>query len=157
MKYIVRALKYFVYITILMVLLLAVLVALGMVSSDVDVMFRNGWKSVWMILGMFFLVALVYPRVGYTRRAAHIPGSYAEIRDGVVRYMEDHGYRLEKEEGENLTFVSRSLLKRILRIWEDRISLEREFAGFSVEGLTRDVTQIVYGLEFKFRNPDGEA
>ena len=46
MKYIVRALKYFAYITLLMVLLLAVLVALGMVSSDVDVMFRNGWKSV---------------------------------------------------------------------------------------------------------------
>lgn len=157
MKYIVRALKYFVYITLLMVLLLAVLVALGMVSSDVDVMFRNGWKSVWMILGMFLLVALVYPRFGYTRRAAHVLGSYAEIRDGVVRYMEDHGYRLEKEAGENLTFVSRSLLKRIFRIWEDRITLEREVAGFYVEGLTRDVTQIVYGLEFKFRNPDGEA
>lgn len=157
MKYLIRALKYFVYITCLMVLLLVALIALGMVSSDVNVMFRNGWQSVWMILGMFFLVALIYPRFGYTRRAAHIPGSYEEIRDGVVRYMEDHGYKLESEEGENLSFISRSVLKRAFRIWEDRITLEREVAGFYVEGLTRDVTRIVYGLEFKFRNPDEEA
>ena len=154
MKYIIRALKYFVYITVLMVLVLAVLVALGMVSSDVNVMFREGWKSIWMILGMFFVVALIYPRFGYTRRPCRVFGSYDEIRGGIVSYMEEHGYKLEKEEGENLSFVCRSPLRRFFRIWEDRITLERDVPGFYVEGLTRDVTKIVYGLEFKFQDPD---
>jgi hypothetical protein len=157
MKYIVRALKYFVYITILMSLILAALVALGMVSGDINVMFRNGWKSIGMILLMFLLCALVYPRFGYVRRGARVLGSYAEVRDGVVSYMEDHGYKLDSEEGENLSFVFRSGLKRALRVWEDRITLERDVAGFYVEGPTKDVVKIVYGLEFKFRNPDEAA
>ena len=43
MKYIVRALKYFVYISLIVTIILAVLVALKLVSSDINVMFRNGW------------------------------------------------------------------------------------------------------------------
>lgn len=160
MKYIVRVIKYFVYITMVMVLILAVLAALGLISSDVNVMFRDGWKSVWKILLMFFAVSLVYPRFGYTRRSVHIPGSFDQIRDGVVSYMEEHGYKLDREEGENLVFTQRPLFKnqfvriRGLGFFKEPVVLERDFAGFTIEGLTRKVARLASGLEFKFRNPE---
>ena len=45
MKYIVRVLKYFVFITVVMALILFVLSLLGIVEKDVNAMFRNGWNS----------------------------------------------------------------------------------------------------------------
>ena len=163
MKYIVRVIKYFVYITMVMALILAVLAALGLISTDVNVMFREGWTSVWKILLMFFVVSLVYPRFGYTRRSVNIPGSYDQIRDGVVGYMEEHGYKLSREEGENLTFTRKPLFKnqfvriRGLEFFNEPVVFERDFGGFTIDGATRKVARLASGLEFKFRNPEGEA
>ena len=79
---------------------------------------------------------------------------YAEVRDGVVKYMEDKGYRLEKEEGENLTFRNRSFLNRLSRMLEDRITLTRTLGGFEVEGLRKDTIRIIYGLENALRKTE---
>lgn len=153
MKYIIRALKYFVYIFVLMSLVLGIMVALGLVSSDINVMFRNGYKSLGQIAIMFFCVACFYPRFGFTKKGAVIPGEYKEIRDDVVKYMEDHKYVLESEQDENMTFRHTSTLSRLLKMYEDRITLTRDYAGFYFEGLTKDVVRLANGIEFKFRTP----
>ena len=154
MKYIVRAVKYFISVCVLAALIILVLVLLGYVSSDVDVMFQQGWKSIGYIVIMFAAVSAVYPRFGYKKRLAGALGDFADLRPGVVSYMEEHGYVLESEDEEKMTFRSRSVLNRIFRVWEDRVTIEKTLGGFEVEGLTRDITRIVYGLEYKFRNPD---
>jgi hypothetical protein len=154
MKYIVRAVKYFISVCVLAALIILVLVLLGYVSSDVDVMFQQGWKSIGYIAIMFAVVSAIYPRFGYKKRLAGALGDFADLRPGVVSYMEEHGYVLESEDEEKMTFRSRSVLNRIFRVWEDRVTIEKTLGGFEVEGLTRDITRIVYGLEYKFRNPD---
>ncbi|MBQ3723850.1 MAG: hypothetical protein II851_09120 [Bacteroidales bacterium] len=151
MKYIVRVLKYFVLVTVVMALLLLVLALLGYVEKDVDSMFRNGWKSIWQIALMFLVVAAIYPRFGFCKRGAIVPGAYEDIRPGLVRYMAGRGYEIEKEEGENLSFRLKSPLQRFLRLlFEDRITFTRDRAGFYVEGRTKDVVRIVSGLEALF-------
>lgn len=157
MKYLIRSVKYFLYITVVITLILCILVLLKMVSPDINVMFKNGWKSVGLILGMFAAVSAIYPMFGYTKRLATVLGDFAELRNGVVEYMESRGYALETESEEKMTFRSRSVMNRIFRVWEDRITLEKVLGGFYVEGLSRDITRIVAGLEYKFRNPDVEA
>lgn len=151
MKYIVRAVKYFLYVVCIVSLIMFILVQLGYISSDINIMFRNGWKSVWLILGVFAGVSAIYPKMGYGRRQAAIPGEYSEIRAGIISYMEEHGYKLEKEEGENLSFRSSSAVKRLLRVWEDRITMERSLGGFSMEGPVKDLVRVVGGLEYRFR------
>ena len=154
MKYIVRVLKYFVFITVVMALILLVLALLGFVEKDVDSMFRNGWKSIWQIALMFLVVAALYPRFGFCKRGAIIPGAYEDIRPGIVRYMAGRGYEIEKEEGENLSFRLKSPLQRFLKLlFEDRITFTRDRAGFYVEGRTKDVVRIVSGLEALFNGP----
>ena len=156
MKYLIRSVKYFLYITVVITLILCILVLLKMVSPDINVMFKNGWKSVGLILGMFAAVSAIYPMFGYTKRLATVLGDFAELRNGVMEYMESRGYSLETESEEKMTFRSRSVMNRIFRVWEDRITLEKGLGGFYVEGLSRDITRIVAGLEYKFRNPDVE-
>jgi len=155
MKYLVRVLKYFVFITVVMALILFVLAQLGIVEKDVNAMFRNGWDSLWQIGLMFLVVSAVYPRVGFCRRGARIPGTYEEIRPGLVRYMAERGYEIETEEGENLTFRRKGFLARLGKLlFEDRITFERDRAGYYIEGRTKDVVRIISGLEHIFR--DGE-
>jgi len=155
MKYLVRVLKYFVFITVVMALILFVLAQLGIVEKDVNAMFRNGWDSLWQIGLMFLVVSAVYPRVGFCRRGARIPGTYEEIRPGLVPYMAERGYEIETVEGENLTFRRKGFLARLGKLlFEDRITFERDRAGYYIEGRTKDVVRIISGLEHIFR--DGE-
>ncbi len=156
MRYVIRAVKYFIYVVVLVTLILAVLALPGFVSSDINVMFRNGWRSVWLILGVFACVAAFYPRFGYGRRQVRISGEYSEIRQGVIDYMASRGYRLEKELGENLFFRSTGAFRKIARVWEDRITAERCLGGFTLEGPTKDVIRLATGLEYRFRSGEGE-
>lgn len=157
MKYFIRSVKYFLYITVIITLILTILVLLKMVSPDINVMFKNGWKSVGLILGMFAVISAIYPIFGYTKRLATVLGDHADLRNGVVELMESRGYKLESEADERMTFRSRSAVNRIFRVWEDRVTIEKGLGGFYVEGLSRDIARIVAGLEYKFRNPDVEA
>ena len=104
---------------------------------------------------MFLVVAALYPRFGFCKRGAIVPGAYGDIRPGVVRYMAERGYELEKEEGENLSFRLKSPVQRALKLlWEDRITFTRDRAGFYVEGRTKDVVRIVSGLEARMRGEE---
>lgn len=154
MKYIIRAVKYFVYICVIVVIILTVLVLLKAVSPDINVMFNNGWKSVGMIAVMFAAVSAFYPMFGYTKRLATVLGDLSGLRKGIVEYMEDRKYVLESEDDTKMTFRARSVMHRI--IWDDRITIEKSLGGFYVEGVSREVAKIVGGLEYKFRNPEVE-
>ena len=66
--------------------------------------------------------------------------------------MENRGYRLESENGENMTFRNRSILNRITRMMEDRITFTRTLGGFELEGLRKDTIRVIYGLENALRN-----
>lgn len=151
MKYLRRAVKYFIQMTVVVVVIMAVLMLLGVVSPDINVAFRNGWKSVWMILAVLACISAVYPLFGYSARDLVAPGEFDELRDKIVSYMESKGYVLSCEEGENLTFHLSSPLGRLTRIWEDTLTFTRELGGFSVEGITRDMVRVVSGLQYKLR------
>lgn len=154
MKYVIRAAKYFVYITLIVAIVLTILVMLGLVSPDIEKMFRNGYDSLWQIGLVFMAIAAFYPRFGFGSRGARVPGSYEEVRDRVVDFMEDRGYRLESEDSENMTFRLRSPIMRATRMFEDRVTMTRELPGFMLEGPTKDITRLVYGLETRFAASD---
>ena len=154
MKYLVRAIKYFFYFAIILAVILGVLVLIGFVEPHPEQLLRNGWKSLWQIAALFAVVSAVYPRFGFVRRSLMIPGEYSELRTGIIDYMESRGYRLDREEGENLTFRLRSTFNALTRMLEDRITLTRSFGGFEVEGITKDVVRVIYGLENRFRKED---
>ena len=147
MKYIIRSLKYFCYLIILLTLIILALVLTGFVEADLSKMFVNGYDSLWQIALVMLAFAALYPRFGFSKRTAHVCGSPEEIRSDVLRVMEVLGYRLESEKEGSWAFLRRSGMSRALKMWEDRITLTASAAGFEVEGLTRDLMRVVSALE----------
>lgn len=154
MQYLVRAIKYFFYFLIVLVLVMTVLVLIHAVEADPEKMFRNGTDSLWQMGAMLVVFGAIYPFFGFTKRETIVPGEYSEIRGGVIKFMESRGYELEKEEGENIYFRQKSIVNKIFRMYEDRISMTRSFSGFTMEGLRKDVIRLSLGLEYQSRNED---
>ena len=92
MKYIRRSVKYFIQLTLIFTVLIAILMLSGMVEKDVAVAFRRGWDSVWMILGVFAAMSALYPRFGYTTRKVSVKGEPSELWPGVEEVMKGRGY-----------------------------------------------------------------
>lgn len=147
MKYIIRSLKYFCYLVILLTVIILALVLTGFVEADLSKMFIHGYDSLWQIAIILVIFAVIYPRFGFSKRTAHLYGSPEELRPDIVRVMENLGYRLEGEQDGTYAFRRRSGLSRALKMWEDRITVSPSGAGLEIEGLTRDLTRIVSGLE----------
>ena len=147
MKYLIRSVKYFCYLILLLALIILALVLTGFVEADLSKMFVNGYDSLWQIALIMLVFALIYPRFGFSKRTAHLAGSPEELRPDVMRVMERLGYRLETEQDDSWSFLRRSGFSRALKMWEDRITLTTGGAGLEVEGLTRDLARIVSALE----------
>ena len=112
MKYLVRALKYFVYLFIILALLIAVLVLTKVVDGNLSTMFVNGTDSLWQIALVMAVFALIYPRFGYSTLPLHMGGSTEEIAPVVKKAMDARGYVPSKEDADgNMVFIKRSPLR----------------------------------------------
>ena len=147
MKYIIRALKYFCYLIIVLTIIITALILTGFVEGDLSKLFVNGYDSLWQIALVMLVFAALYPHFGFSSRTAHVYGSPEELRSDVTQAMERLGYRRESEKDGGWTFRRRSALSRALKMWEDRITLTPSGAGLTVEGLTRDLARVVSALE----------
>ena len=152
MTYLRRALKYFIQVTLLMTIIIGALMATGLVSTQVEVAFQHGWKSVWWILAIFAVMSAVYPVFGYQKRKIYLKGDPAEARDGIVEAMHRRGYVLESEQEGVLKFHLTAPVNRATRLWEDTITLTPVLGGFEAEGLSRDLVRVVSAIELYFRD-----
>ena len=87
MKYVLRALKYFLSMTVLLAVVLALLAAFHLVEADIDKMFVSGMKSVWQIALILAVISAIYPKFGYGTRKAHINADEQGIRAAVIRVL----------------------------------------------------------------------
>ena len=100
MKYFIRSVKYFFYLLVILAIIITVLVLAGFVEADISKIFINGYDSLWQICLIMAVFAAIYPKFGFSSRTAHLYGAPEDIRPTLIRVMELHGYRLEKEDGE---------------------------------------------------------
>lgn len=143
MKYLIRSLKYYVQLLLILCVFIAVLMAFKIVDTDLDTLFINGKDSFWQIALIMAVFAAIYPRMGYTTRRVRIGGSFDEVLPVVMKVLTARGYSLKERDGENLIFRLNSVAGRIARMGEDKITFTRQLSGFDVEGLTKDVVRII--------------
>jgi len=147
MKYAIRAIKYFIYFTVIIVIMFAILIAVHAVESDINELFKNGYDSIWQIALMFAAISAFYPLFGFTKKVAAVNGSLEERRSEIVNYMESRKYVLASDMNGELKFRRANTFQRITRMLEDTVTIKQEFGGFEFEGLRKDVVILAYGLE----------
>lgn len=146
MKYLVRALKYFVYLSVILVLFILVLCLLGLVPKDVNLLFVNGWKSIPQMVVIVAVFAAVYPKIGFTKRNIAIPGDDAQAEEKLSEFMKSRKYVLVKKKGADLIYRRASVVDRIIKMCEDTIYFRKIFGGYEMEGLTKDIARLDTGL-----------
>jgi hypothetical protein len=149
MKYLRRALKYFLQICLLFVLIIGILMLTGYVSKDVAVAFQQGWTSVGYIGLVFLVMSAAYPNFGYGKRRIRAAGDPADYRKEILEAAEIRGYRLVSEENGEFRFQFKSPVNRFFRFYEDTITITPVLGGFEAEGLIRDVVRLVSLIDHK--------
>jgi len=153
MTYIRRAVKYFIQICLIFILIIGALMAFGFVSKDVAVAFQKGWTSIAYIAALFAAMSAAYPAFGYGKRKIHAQGDPAEHRAAILEAMEARGYSLEKELPEGgYRFRLSSGVARAARIWEDAVTVQPVLGGFQAEGLVRDLSRVVMAIDHKINH-----
>ena len=146
MRYFIRSAKYFIQLMVILALIIAVLIVAKVVDSDISKIFVNGYDSLWQIALMMAAFAAIYPRFGYSKRQAIVPGSDEEVLPVLEKAMKAFGYERENRKDGVLAYRKRAVGDRLLRLWEDRITVTRFVSGFELEGSNKDLVRLINAL-----------
>ena len=150
MEYFLKALKYFIFLCVLCLILLVIMhyytfdkrLPLS-IADRISLLFQTprGKLLPWVLIG----AAAFYPKFGFTTR--RIEGDVEEDRKQIINAMKLSGFELEKEEDECLIFRADSLLKRLMMRGDDQICISQYGQWIVIEGIRRGVARATYRLE----------
>jgi len=156
MRYAIRAVKSFIYFTVFLTVIVFVLAKLGLVESDINLLFRDGVDSVWKILICFAAISAIYPRFKYCSRAIAAEGGMIQNSASIINFFESKGYVLAVNDEEKMVFRLKSVGGRLSRMFEDAITVTPDLLGFQIEGMSKDVLRMNYGLQGVFEKKGEE-
>ena len=143
MKYLIRSLKYFLQLTILLVLFMTAIYFITAKGASLESMLKDGYNSLWKMAGIVAVFAAVYPRFGYGKRRIRAKGSAEEILPKIEAHMNARGYELVSRDAEdNLVFRQASFAARLSRMFEDQIYFTRALSGYEMEGRLKDIVRL---------------
>lgn len=155
MKYLIRSVKYLVYFVIIFVIMVGIIFLLTLRKQPdltVDQLFKE--NSTLPIAIFFVCIAAIYPLVGFVKRKLYLNGTFAKYRDTCVTVMNNSGYVLEQETPEIVSFRFSSGVKKLSRMWEDRITFNISDNPVEVEGYRKDVDRLLRTINYRIREED---
>ena len=142
-RYLIRAVKYFLFLIVLFVILFAVLLATGYSSWDT---FLRVWTSdrAWLMIAVFVGLPLAYPLFGYVSR--EVRGNLADNYETIERVAHMNGYLIKERTPERVV-CGVSGLRRLALLFEDRIEITADGNYFRIQGPRKEVVRFVYRFE----------
>ena len=105
-------------------------------------------------MGLFFAaVAAIYPKLAFINRRLYIDPA-TDISPELINFMRERRYELESQTEDTMTFRLKGFGPRLLKMYEDRITVTRTVEGYYMEGLRKDILRFASGLEYKFQNKE---
>lgn len=156
LAYLRRSVKYLVWFCVIFIIVTCILIlttengyTLVSAFDPENGMFKAG--SLPKIILFFLAVSAVYPSFAFVRRDIFLHGSYEENREMIRRYLDSVGYELVEETPEEDVFRLRNRFTRFMRMYEDRITVERNASPVRMSGFRKDVFRIANGIEYQSR------
>ncbi len=148
MKYFIRAIKYFIYFSIILCLTLGVLYLLGFIEGNLDAIFRHGTADLGKIAIIFALISAVYPKVGFVERSCKAEDEWDRIAPVIKKYFEERSFVVESEAENKLVVRQRSFIGKLSRMYEDRITITKDQDTLKMEGQRKDVVRFCMGVDY---------
>jgi len=157
MRYLIRALKYLVYFTIIFFVMVGIIYlfssqkAAGL--SFVD-LFKEG--SLPKIAIFFVIVAAIYPFLSFQKKELYLNGPFTNYADLVDEIMKSQGYVLAKREEGCVTYIKEGAYARLSRMYEDQVTFLTADNPVIVEGYRKDLMRILSAINYRVRQESRE-
>lgn len=145
-KYIIRAAKYMLTLTILFVVVFTLMLVTGTSRVSPEEGFQALCHSSrgMLMVATIIVLALIYPAIGFVKR--NVAADIQKDRAPIIKAFEISGFMLESETPDQMVFVASSLFKRVRLMWEDRIVVKSLHGGIEIDGLRKEVVKIEYRM-----------
>lgn len=150
-RYILRCVKYFLFLCVLTVGLLWLNVKYSQLPISLDEyiwLYLHGNNGIFAAV-MVVVLSLTYPRFGFTKR--YIQGSTERHRTQILNALELSGYTLQSE-AEGVMCFRGSLLVRLGALGEDKIEVRQVNDTIELSGLRRTTVRTSIRLESYITN-----
>lgn len=152
-RYILRAAKYFLLLSVLYLAIMAAMYYTGNLSMPLE---SDFWQTLNMqlfftqkgrlMIPAILLLSICYPRFGFVSRVV-APCNLEQNLTQVENAFMMAGFKpLRRSEGE-IIFVGESLWQRAMCLWEDEIVVRSSGDGVEIEGIRRAVVKIAWRLD----------
>lgn len=141
-QYILRAIKHFVKMMVLIVGIYALMSATDTLGITQEELF--GTKGIVLIVALVVLSA-AYPSYGFVTRS--IRGSLSLNREAILRAFNHNGYTLRSESENEWIFRASGPLKRLIHLGDDSVTLRRvDDNHFEISGIRKEVVQVEFRI-----------
>ncbi|MFA6677426.1 MAG: hypothetical protein WCS34_07525 [Bacteroidales bacterium] len=153
MKYIIRSLKFFLKILVLLCIIIFVMTIFTPDVSFSDTFSNNGKLfsegSLPKMLAFLILCSAIYPALTYVKKEIFIDGSYDDFKDVINEVFELSEYVFVSDNGDSVTYRKKSKFARFNRLYEDQITLTKGESPLFLSGLRKDLMMISNRIEYK--------
>ncbi len=146
-RYIIRVLKTIVYFTV--IILIAVgfiaLMSKNVTEGDYSLLFKD--KGFIRMLYFIGFIALFYPYLAYTSKKIYLRKDFIEERKYIEELLASAKYFIAKEEKKKLYFRPKNKFYRLMRMYEDTVTLTYHGNEIELEGMRKDTTRLARYIE----------
>ena len=145
-KYLIRIVKSFIFFMIVLLLMVGLIVLItpeysfDMIFKNEGGVFKEGsWPQ---ILALFGALSLIYPGITYVKKEVLFEGTFEEKRNLITGVFECAGYICVKEDDEKLYFRQRNSFTRMMRLFEDEVTITKGEAPLILSGARQAIMRL---------------
>ena len=149
-KYLSRVVKYLVYL----IIILTIIIGIFSLTSDTGFSYSNLFRpgTGFQIAVFLVVVSIIYPFFGYATKKVYLNKSYEQDKVKIKDVFERNNYKMECEGADFVKYRPKSHFLRVMRMFEDTITLSFSDNPISLEGQRKDVYRIARMIEYAIRD-----
>jgi hypothetical protein len=150
-SYLIRFAKYLIYYTIFIT---AVLALVFYTSNHGDL--QHFWEMIppsnyWQVALFVVAFAAIYPFIGFVERKVYLNRSFEEDRDTLIEPVLHANYQIIEEHDQKIVFCHKGNFTRLMRLYEDAITIDFSNNPIVIKGMRRDVYRFARSMEYLVR------
>lgn len=145
-RYIIRVIKYMIYIAIIFTLVLAIFALTSGQGLHYENFFRPGTET--QLIVFFIAISFVYPLLGFVKKPVYLNKSYEEDKEIIRNVLENARYIVVAESSTTISFRHVSPFIRAMRMFEDTIVIDYSDNPIMISGQRRDIVRMIRAIEY---------